>query len=96
MTRFSAYFVLLALAACGPVSLQQAEEECYDKARLAEQPRGEISIGVDQGGNVGTEISIGISSDYLQGRDPSQVYNDCVMQRAGQMPSQPYYTLPPP
>lgn len=83
----------LGLAACGPVPLAQAEAECYDRGQLAEQPRGTIRVGVGTDGPyLGGEI--GISTDYLQGRDPSQVYDQCVYQRSGQMPSRPYYTLP--
>lgn len=87
-------FSLLALVACGPIPLAQAEQQCLEPAQLAQHPRGTLSIGVNQDGDVGGSLELGVSTDYLQGRDPSQVYDTCVMQRSGQMPSQPYYTLP--
>lgn len=84
---------LLPLLACGPVPLAQAEAECLDRARLAEAPRGTISFGVSNEGPY-ANAEVEITSDYLQGRDPSQVYDECVFQRAGQMPARPYYSLP--
>ncbi len=93
MTRFFA-LLPLALIACGPVSLAQAEAECVERARLAQQPRGTIEIGVNSDGSTYLGGEVGISSDYLQGADPSQVYDQCVFQRSGQMPSRPFYTLP--
>lgn len=91
--RLAALLTFLALVACGPVPLAQAEAECLERARLAEAPRGTITFGVStEGPYAGAEVSI--SSDYLQGKDPSQVYDQCVWQRAGQLPSRPYYSLP--
>ncbi len=37
--------VPLALAACGPMTVQQAERQCFERARLAQQPRGEVAFG---------------------------------------------------
>lgn len=87
-------FVLLPLAGCGPVPLEQAEQQCLAQARAAEGPQGSVSVQVDNKGNVSTGFEIGVSSDYVSGRDPSQVYDECVMRAAGQMPRQPYYTVP--
>ena len=36
---------LLLLAACGPMSVERAEEACYDRARLAAGPRGMVAVG---------------------------------------------------
>ena len=77
MHRF-APAVLICVSACGPVSLAQAERECLSQARLAEQPRGNVTI----------------TSDYLQGRDPSQVYQNCVVRRSGEFPSRSYSSIP--
>ena len=84
--------LLLLLSACGPVSLQQAEKACFDRARLAQQPRGEVAVGVNSNGKVGGAIELNVSSDYLQGRDPSAVYDQCVFQKSGMPPSQPLYS----
>ncbi|MGL4321717.1 MAG: hypothetical protein ACRCS3_12725 [Paracoccaceae bacterium] len=92
--RVPAAFVLLLLAACGPVSVQQAERECVQKARLAQQPRGEVGIGVDSNGRVGGNIDVTVTSDFLLGRDPAQVFETCVIQRSGQLPSRAVYDMP--
>lgn len=84
--------LLLLLSACGTVSLQQAEKACFDRARLAQQPRGEVAVGVNSNGKVGGAIELNVSSDYLQGRDPSAVFDQCVYQKSGLPPSQPLYS----
>lgn len=85
--------MLLLLAACGPMSLEQAERQCIEPARLAQQPRGTVGIVAGNHG-AGAFGSVTISSDYLQGRDPDIVYGDCVRARAGQSPSRPFSSLP--
>lgn len=84
----------LGLAACGPVSVEQAERMCYDRARLAAAPRGEIGMGVNSEGSVGAGIKLEISSDYIAGRDPSAIYDSCVYQKSGQPPRLPLYLRP--
>lgn len=86
---------LSALAACGPVSLQQAERECWQRAYEAERPRGSVALGAsNHGGYAGIEI--GVSSDYLAGRDPAQVFQSCVYNRSGgQMSTRTYSDGPP-
>jgi hypothetical protein len=86
--------LLLVLAACGPVSVQQAEQECLPKARLAQQPRGEVAVGVNSNGRVGGRVEVDVSSDFLLGRDPNAVFETCVIQRSGELPSRPFYTYP--
>jgi hypothetical protein len=81
---------LLALAACGPMSLAQAENQCFERARLASKPRGEVWIGATSEGSVAA-IELDVSSDYLLRKDPSAVYESCVMSKAGQPPSRPLY-----
>jgi hypothetical protein len=81
------------LVACGPVPLRTAEAICFDRARLAAAPRGEVKIGVSNGKPAGG-VSVGVTSDYLLGRDPSAVYDQCVLQKSGQMPSLPLYSRP--
>jgi hypothetical protein len=84
---------LILLAGCGPMSLPQAEQECFERARLAQQPRGSVMIGGSNRGAV-AGLDVTISSDYLTGRDPSEVFNSCVMNKAGQPPSRPLYDMP--
>lgn len=86
-------FPLILLAGCGPMSLESAEQACFERARLAQKPRGEVVIGGGtEGGFAGLDVTI--SSDYLAGRDPSQVFESCVMSKAGQPPSRPLYAMP--
>ena len=82
--------LLLALSACGPVSQATAEQQCYERARLAQQPRGEVALGAGTGG-LKSRVEVEITSDFLQGRDPSQVYETCVVEKTGQLPSRPLY-----
>ena len=89
-----AAILLLLLAGCGPIPLAEAERLCVDRARLAQQPRGEVGLGVGSGGRAATELSFEISSDFLAGRDPAEVYEVCVRQRAGQAPSRPLSAHP--
>lgn len=89
----AAYALLLAalVAACGPIPLRQAETECLEQARLAAQPRGEFGLGVGTNGPSGF-LDITISSDFVLGRDPSAVFDTCVINKSGQRPSQPLYS----
>jgi hypothetical protein len=85
---------LLLLAACGPLTVEQAERACLDSARLAEQPRGTVGVGITSDGDAEGVFDVTVSSDFLLGRDPNEVYQRCVLQRSGQMPTRPYYSLP--
>ncbi|MBN2629362.1 MAG: hypothetical protein JXR75_02340 [Rhodobacteraceae bacterium] len=82
------------LAACGPVPLPEAERQCLDRARLAQQPRGELGVGVGSNGRATASLKLEVTSDYLAGRDPSSVYDSCVFQKSGQVPSRPLYSFP--
>lgn len=87
--------VLIALvSACGPIPLAQAERQCFERARLAQQPRGEVAVGASSDGRTSGSIELHVTSDYIMGRDPSAVYDACVMQAAGVPPSRPLYTFP--
>lgn len=92
--RHAGVFALVSatlVSACGPIPLARAEKECFQRARLAVQPRGEISGGITSNGPAaGFEIEV--SSDFIQGRDPAQVYDACVFQKSGLPPSQPLYS----
>lgn len=83
-----------ALVACGPMTLAEAERQCFERARLAKQPRGEVSVGAGTGGRTSAGIELSVSSDFLLGKDPAAVYESCVMQKAGEPPSRPLYMRP--
>lgn len=77
------------LVACGPISPERAADQCEDRAREAAGPTGKIGVGINSDGNVTNSIEIGITSDFLTGKDPEQVYVDCVRQKTGQAPIRP-------
>ena len=78
---------LLPLAACGPVPLDQAERMCVEEANLARRPRGEIGLGLGSGGKAIGAFDVTVSTDFLLGRDPAQVFDACVKARSGQFPA---------
>ncbi len=86
------FILLLVVSACGPVSLEQAEKACFDRARLAQHPRGSVGLGVNSNGQTSGLLDVQVSTDFLQGRDPSAVYDQCVVQKSGQVPSRPLYS----
>jgi hypothetical protein len=92
--RKLALLIPLALTSCGPIPVQQAERQCLDRARLAQQPRGEVGIGIGTGGRAVSNIEINVSSDFILGRDPSAVFATCVMQKSGQAPTRSLSSFP--
>lgn len=88
MKRLAALVFSLA-AACGPVSPDIAARQCEERARAAAGPTGEVGIGITSGGDTDGHFEVGITSDYLQGRDPYEVYDTCVRQKTGQGPIRP-------
>ena len=81
------------LAACGPMSPEAAARTCEARARAATGPTGEIYMGIS---NTGPRVggSIGITSDYVRGRDPYLLYDQCVRARSGQGPIRPLDLTP--
>lgn len=94
MMRHLAPLLLIILAACGPVPVEQAERDCFQRARLAAQPRGEVGVGVDSKGNTASKLELNVSSDWIQGKDPSALYDSCVYQKSGEPPRRPLYDRP--
>lgn len=84
----------LALLACGPIPVDRAEKQCFERARLAQQPRGMVKAGVTSDGSAAAGIELTVTSDYIMGRDPSAVYDLCVQQKSGQPPTRPLYSFP--
>lgn len=85
----AAILALGLLAACGPMSPEQAARHCEDRARAATGPTGSIGVGISSGGHTRTSIGIGVTSDFLLGRDPQEVYENCVRRKTGQGPIRP-------
>jgi hypothetical protein len=84
----------LLLAACGPVPVAEAERFCLDSARLAQQPRGEVGVGMTSDGDLAGVFDVTVSSNWVLGRDPSEIFNRCVLRRSGQMPTRPFSAMP--
>lgn len=85
---------LLLLVACGPIPVAEAERQCFDRARLAQQPRGSVAVGVNSDGKTAGALELSISSDYIMGKDPSAVFDSCVMAKSGEPPSRALYDMP--
>lgn len=79
---------LLALGACIPVSPQLAARQCEERARQADGPFGEVQVGIGSGG-ARSRVELGVTSDFLRGRDPYEVYDTCVREKTGQGPIRP-------
>jgi hypothetical protein len=48
-----------------------------------------MTIGMNSRSGPSMRAAIGVTDDFLAGRDPMQVYIDCVMQRTGGAPIRP-------
>jgi hypothetical protein len=94
MRRGVLALVLPALSACGPVSVEQAEQQCFLRARQAVNPLAGYSVGAGTEGIYTGDLGISVSSDLLRGRDPSAVYDTCVIQKSGELPRQPLTSRP--
>lgn len=86
--------LLLGLGACAPMPVDQAERVCLRETRDATRPRAEVGFGVGSGGFRGGYVELGLSSDYVMGRDPADVFAACVRRRSGQSPERPLYEQP--
>ncbi len=83
----------LAVAGCGteePLSVEEAMAECAGKARQATRPTASVAVGVNSEGAVSSGFIIGVTDDFLAGRDPEVVYRECVVRRSGKEPTRPF------
>jgi hypothetical protein len=84
---------LLALTACGPVPVAQAERQCRDQV-VAEGARlgGAARIGVATGPE-GARIERRMDLDITLGHVPGgaeEAWRRCVFRNAGQLPTRPF------
>ena len=84
----------LPLVACGPVAIEQAEQTCAARAHLAQKPQTSVGVQFNSDGTRQIGGSFGISTDYLQGRDPNDVFRACVQERSGQVTTRSYLDYP--
>ena len=89
MTIRSVAPLLLMLAACGPISPERAAEICEERAQAAQGPTGGVTIGTNSNSGPFGRVEIGVSSDFIAGRDPVEVYEQCVFDRTGTGPIRP-------
>jgi hypothetical protein len=84
----------LALSACAkpePITVERAMAQCTERARAAVKPEVSVGIGIGIGRRVRTGVGIGVelSSDYLKGTPPEDVYETCVVAKSGEKPTEP-------
>lgn len=81
-------FIATLLAACGPriYTPEEAAQECEQRARAAQGPTGAVTLGASSNSGPFGSVAVGVTGDYLAGRDPTQVYRECVVRRTGQEP----------
>ena len=82
---FKLFFIILSplIGGCAtntpePLSLKQIESICKKKQMEASKPMTNVSLGT---GSEGPKYQIGItmSSDFIAGRNPEEVYKDCKL-----------------
>lgn len=83
--------ILMVLAACTPQPIDpvRAAEICEDRARAAQAPTGRVTVGTNSRTGAFGGVQVGVSSDFLTGRDPLEVYTECVRDRTGAEPIRP-------
>ncbi|MEJ6403443.1 hypothetical protein [Yoonia sp. 2307UL14-13] len=89
MMRYLALPFMLLLASCGPPTPEQAAQRCEERAQAAQAPNVGITLGASSDGGPFASASIGVSGDFLRGRDPLEVYESCVFELTGQPPIRP-------
>ena len=93
LTPALAAVALIAGCSSEPVSVRQAMEMCMEPARKAAGPTGTFGLGFGSEGGVSSSLSIELTGDYLIGRDPDEVFEECVVRQSGAVPDQPYSEL---
>ncbi len=77
------------VAACGPPDPERVMRQCEDRARAAQGPTGRVAVGANSEDGRFASVAIGVTGDYLAGRDPIEVYERCVLGRTGALPPRP-------
>ena len=90
MIRLGLLLGLAALVAgCTSPTPEQAAARCEERARAAQAPEVDLTIGASSDSGPFASASIGLSSDLLRGRDPLEVYETCVFELTGEPPIRP-------
>ncbi|MFT3689868.1 hypothetical protein [Paenirhodobacter sp.] len=83
------WLIPVALSACGPVPVEQAERQCLARVQPVRPLEGEAGLGVTSSGPR-TTAKVRINMGTYQG-DPAAAYDRCVYDRSGRMPTRPLY-----
>lgn len=86
MRTVMSVLALFGAVSCGSVNPELAAQRCEARARAATGPTGEVKFGVNSNTGAYSRAQIGVSSDFLLGRDPVQVYENCVLRKTGKLP----------
>ena len=89
MMRAVAIIAVSFVAACTPMTPERAAQRCEERARAAQGPEFDVTVGANSDTGVFTSSSIGISLDALRGTDPIAVYESCVLRLTGEPPIRP-------
>lgn len=91
MRNWAACIALVGLAACDlpPPDPARVADQCEQRAREAQAPTASLTLGANNRSGGFVEGSVGLTSDFLRGRDPLQVYEECVFARTGELPIRP-------
>lgn len=88
--KTAAALSLLVLGACAaPITPERAAEICEQRAQDAQGPTGGVTLGSNSRTGPFASVEIGVSSDFIAGRDPLEVYEACVFDRTGAGPVRP-------
>ena len=80
---------LLAACELPPPDPARVADQCEERARAAQGPTGQFTVGVNNRSGGFADASVGITSDFLRGLDPVAVYERCVFERTGELPIRP-------
>lgn len=92
---YLALATVTGLTACSadpePISVERAMALCTERARSAVKPDVYVGVGIGIGRRVHTGVGLGVelSSDYLKGTSPEEVYETCVVAKSGEKPPEP-------
>jgi len=90
MMRTFGPFGFVMLAACATtVTSERAADLCEARARDAQAPTGGVTLGSNSKTGGFASVELGVSSDFIAGRDPIEVYETCVFDRTGAAPIRP-------
>lgn len=89
MIRAAFLMSALLAAACTPITPERAAERCEERARAAQGPEIDLSIGANSESGLLTSGTLSISADAIRGLDPIAVYESCVFNLTGEAPIRP-------